>query len=276
MSEHSSKVALVTGAGRGLGRAVSLELALRGATVVAVSRNLDDLEALRDAAEGLPGSIRPVPFDVSDQAAVMAALSDVRLSVGDPTVLVNAAGVFGPIVMIADSDPVEWIRTLSVDLVGAYLTVRACLPGMLAQGWGRIVNVSSAATLHPPGPLNSAYGTAKVALNQFTRHLAAEVAGSGVTANVIHPGDVKTDMWADIKEQAAALGVVAKPYMDWANWVEETGGDPESKAVALVLSLVEDSPVPRNGEFCWIANPLQPAIPSWEPVGQVQPWLDSS
>ena len=118
--------------------------------------------------------------------------------------------------------------------------------------------------------------TAKVALNQFTRHLAAEVAGSGATANVIHPGDVKTDMWADIKEQAAALGVVAKPYMDWANWVEETGGDPESKAVALVLSLVEDSPVPRNGEFCWIANPLQPAIPSWEPVGQVQPWLDSS
>ena len=72
---------------------------------------------------------------------------------------------------------------------------------MLEAGWGRIVNVTSAASLHPPGPLNSAYGTAKAALNQFTRHLAAEIAGSGVTANVIHPGDVKTDMWADIRDE---------------------------------------------------------------------------
>lgn len=151
MSEYSSKVAPVAGAGRGRGRAVSLELALRCATVVAVSRNLADLEDLRDAAEGLPGSIRPVPFDVSDQAAVMAALSDVRLSVGDPTILVNAAGVFGPIVMIANPDPGEWIRTLSVDLVGAYPTVRARLQGMLAQRWGRIVNVSSVATLQSSG-----------------------------------------------------------------------------------------------------------------------------
>ena len=70
---------------------------------------------------------------------------------------------------------------------------------MMAAGWGRIINFSSAASLHPPGPLNSAYGTSKVALNQFTRHLAAELAGTGVTANVIHPGEVKTAMWASIK-----------------------------------------------------------------------------
>ena len=75
---------------------------------------------------------------------------------------------------------------------------------MLESGWGRIVNITSAASLHPPGPINSAYGTAKAALNQLTRHLAAEVAGSGVTANVIHPGDVRTAMWADIGTGAAA------------------------------------------------------------------------
>ena len=72
---------------------------------------------------------------------------------------------------------------------------------MVDAGWGRIVNLTSAASLHPPGPMNSAYGTAKAALNQFTRHLAAELAGTGVTANVLHPGDVKTEMWADIRDR---------------------------------------------------------------------------
>ena len=82
---------------------------------------------------------------------------------------------------------------------------------MIDAGWGRIVNVTSAASLHPPGPLNSAYATAKVALNQLTRHLAAEIAGTGVTANVIHPGDVKTDMWADIRDRVAVMGPEAEP-----------------------------------------------------------------
>jgi NAD(P)-dependent dehydrogenase (short-subunit alcohol dehydrogenase family) len=276
MTEHDGRVALVTGAGRGLGRAIALELAARGAAVVAVARTPGDLDSLHQTAIGLPGSIHPTALDVSDAGAVMPALAEVTASLGAVSILVNAAGIFGPIAMIADSDPTEWIRTLDVDLKGPYLTVRACLPGMLEAGWGRIVNISSAASLHPPGPLNSAYGTAKVALNQFTRHLAAEVAGSGVTANVIHPGDVKTDMWADIAGQARALGPVAKPYLDWVDWVAQTGGDPEDKAVRLVLSLVADSPAPRNGEFCWIDDPLQPPIPSWEPVGQRQPWADSA
>ena len=105
----------------------------------------------------------------------------------------------------------------------------------------RIVNVTSAASLHPPGPINSAYGTAKAALNQFTRHLAAEIAGSGVTANVIHPGDVKTAMWADIRERVAGLGPMAENYVSWADWVESTGGDPPEKAVALVLRLTSDA-----------------------------------
>ena len=95
-------------------------------------------------------------------------------------------------------------------MVGPYLTCRAFVGGMIERGWGRIVSFSSAAALHPPGPINSAYGTSKAALNQFTRHLAAELVGTGVTANVIHPGDVKTEMWADISDQAAELGPEAE------------------------------------------------------------------
>ena len=80
-----------------------------------------------------------------------------------------------------------------------------------------------------------------MALNQLTRHLAAEVAGTGVTANVIHPGDVKTDMWQDIHDRVAVMGPEAEPYRQWAAWVEETGGDPPEKAVDLVLRLTSDA-----------------------------------
>jgi NAD(P)-dependent dehydrogenase (short-subunit alcohol dehydrogenase family) len=180
--------------------------------------------------------------------------------------------MFGPIAMIRDGDPAAWVRTILVDAVAPYLTVRAFLGGMLDAGWGRIVNVTSAASLHEPGALNSAYGTAKVALNQLTRHLAAEIEGSGVTANVIHPGDVKTDMWQDIHDRVAVMGPEAEPYRQWADWVAETGGDPPEKAVDLVLRLTSDEGADVNGRFCWVDDPLQPPIPSWGEPGETQPW----
>ena len=111
---------------------------------------------------------------------------------------------------------------------------------MIRDGWGRIVSVTSAAALHEPGPINSAYGTSKAALNQFTRHLAAELAGSGVTANVIHPGDVKTEMWADIRERLEDSAPRPQRYRDWADWVETTGGDDPEKASDLIEALMSE------------------------------------
>jgi NAD(P)-dependent dehydrogenase (short-subunit alcohol dehydrogenase family) len=210
--------------------------------------------------------------DVADQRAVEALAVTVRERLGRPTILVNAAGIFGPIGLVQDVDPVDWQRTITVDAVAPFFTARAFLAGMLEAGWGRIVNVSSAAALHPPGPVNSAYGTAKAALNQFTRHLAAEVAGTGVTANVIHPGDVRTAMWADIRERVRGLGAVADDYVAWADWVEATGGDPPAKAVALVLRLTSDRGATINGRFCWIEDPLQAPVPSWDAPARDRPW----
>src|SRR5690606_28745361 len=134
-----------------------------------------------------------------------------------------------------------WIETLMVNTVSPYVTCRAFVGCMIEQGWGRIVNVTSAAALHEPGPINSAYGTSKAALNQFTRHLAAELVGTGVTANVIHPGDVKTEMWADIQTNANRLGAEAARYKDWAAWVAETGGDDPEKAADLIARIVSDA-----------------------------------
>jgi NAD(P)-dependent dehydrogenase (short-subunit alcohol dehydrogenase family) len=273
MADQEGRVAVVTGGGRGLGRGVALGLAGAGATVVAVARDTAQLAETELLAADLPGSVTSVACDVADPAAVAALGDTVRARHGAPTILVNAAGMFGPIALIKDVDPQEWVRTVEVDAIAPFLTARAFLAGMLDAGWGRIVNVTSAASLHPPGPLNSAYGTAKVALNQLTRHLAAEIAGTGVTANVIHPGDVRTDMWADIRDKVAGLGPVAEGYRSWVEWVDETGGDPPHKAVDLVLRLTSDAGGDINGRFCWIDDPLQPPIASWDEPSDERPWV---
>jgi NAD(P)-dependent dehydrogenase (short-subunit alcohol dehydrogenase family) len=273
MADQAGRVAVVTGGGRGLGRGAALGLAAAGATVVAVARSEAQLGETVALAADAGGTVIPMTADVGDTHAVMALGERVRAEVGTPTILVNAAGTFGPIALIHEGDPHEWVRTVLVDGIAPYLTVRAFLAGMLDEGWGRIVNITSAASLHPPGPLNSAYGTAKVALNQFTRHLAAEVAGTGVTANVIHPGDVRTDMWADIRDKVAPMGPVADGYRSWVEWVDETGGDPPTKAVDLILRLTSDAGGAINGEFNWIEDPLQAPIASWDKPSDERPWI---
>ncbi len=266
------RIAVVTGAGRGLGRQVALALARRGHPVVGVARHDAQLAETADLVRADGGRMLTRPSDVSDPAAVAALAAFVHEQFGPPSILVNAAGVFGPIALIRDGDSEDWVRTVMIDAIAPYLTIRAFIGGMLDAGWGRVVNVTSAASLHPPGALNSAYGTAKVALNQLTRHLASEIEGSGVTANVIHPGDVKTDMWQDIRDRVAGMGPGAEPYRQWADWVAETGGDPPEKAVHLVLRLTSDEGADVNGRFCWVEDPLQPPIPSWGEPGETQPW----
>ena len=265
----AGKTVVVTGATSGLGARIARGVAERGGEVVAVGRRADALGAL--AAEW-PDSVTGVTTDVTVAADVERLAHEVAERGAAQLVLVNAAGVFGPIAPLVDGDPAAWIQTLMTNAVGPYLMCRALAPIMTRAGWGRIVNVTSAASLHPPGPLNSAYGTSKVALNQMTRHLAAELAGTGVTANVLHPGDVKTEMWSDIRRQAVAAGPMAEPFVAWTDWVEETGGDAPDKALERIAAHVA-SPTPETGQFLWIEDPLQSPIPSWETAEDEQPWL---
>ena len=273
MADQEGRIAVVTGGGRGLGQAIALGLAGAGARVAVVARGQEQLAETVAMGQAVGGGIVAVPCDVSDDASVERMAAEVEARLGRVSILVNAAGIFGPIAPIRDVDPQEWQRTLMVDAVAPLFTTRAFLDGMLDDGWGRIVNITSAASLHPPGPLNSAYGTAKAALNQLTRHLAAEIAGTGVTANVIHPGDVKTEMWADIKERVADTGPAGENYISWAAWVEETGGDPPQKATDLVLRLTSDAGAETNGQFCWIDDPLQAPVDSWDPPSDARPWM---
>lgn len=247
------KRALVTGASRGIGKKIATGLFEKENQIIAVSRNLSGSDSRFINIEG----------DISDFEFVSQLANRVLKVFGHIDILVNAAGIFGPIALMHESDPQEWAQTIMIDAVAPYFLINKFLPGMLTNEWGRIINVSSAASLHEPGPINSAYGTAKVALNQLTRHLASELVGTGVTANVIHPGDVKTEMWDDIKYKVEEVGDVAIIYKNWVDWVEQTGGDDPQKAVDLVLKLISPASDDVNGEFCWIDNPLQAPTKSW-------------
>jgi len=273
VSNLEGKVAVVTGASRGLGQRVAWRLAAMGASVALVARGE---AALGETQQRMPAGAAQslgVPVDLRERASIEEAKALIESRLGVPSILVNAAGVFGPIDLVKDGDSAAWIDTMLINTIAPYLTCRAFVGGMIDRGWGRIVNVTSAAALHTPGPLNSAYATSKVALNQFTRHLASELSGTGVTANVIHPGDVKTEMWADIKQASARLGALADPYTQWVNWVNETGGDDPEKAADLVAELVSDRAADVSGRFLWIRDGLQEPIASWDDAGEAQPWL---
>ncbi|MDQ6671049.1 MAG: SDR family oxidoreductase [Chloroflexota bacterium] len=263
---HVRRVAVVTGGGRGIGRAIALALAEEGVHVHVVARTSQQLEEVVIEMRSRGGSACAVALDVSQAQQVQTALGGREgIRCGVPQVLVNAAGVFGPLARIADGDPDAWVNAVLVNTVGTYLTCRALLDGMLASGWGRIVNVSSAAAQDAPGPLNSAYTTSKMAVNWFTRCLALELRGTRVTANTLHPGEVQTDMWRDIRASAAHMNAEAEGFRQWAALVNRTGGDPPENAAAAVLWLLADAADSISGEFVWIAGslkrPMRPPIP---------------
>ncbi len=263
MTDLKDTIAVVAGSSQGLGRCVAMNLASRSAAVALVARSAHRLQEAEQEIKAAGGVAHAFPTDIASPEAVNRLKEQVERRIGVPGILVNAAGVFGPIQLVQDSDPEQWIETVKVNTLGPYLTCRAFVKGMIRQRWGRIINFSSAAAVHPPGPLNSAYATSKVALNQFTRQLAAELTGSGVTANLIHPGDVKTPMWGYIRDVAASLGPEGEGYRQWVQWVDETGGDPPQKAADLVLRLVSEESESITGQFLWIEEGLQTPIPSW-------------
>jgi 3-oxoacyl-[acyl-carrier protein] reductase len=144
MGNLDGKVIIVTGASRGIGAAAAAALAKAGATVVVTAR---DGKLTEEVARSIGGNASGKACDVSDYAAFAALVAETKSRFGRLDVLVNNAGVIEPIASIADSDPAAWARNVDINLTGAYHAIRAVLPGMLADGGGTIVNVSSGAAI---------------------------------------------------------------------------------------------------------------------------------
>jgi 3-oxoacyl-[acyl-carrier protein] reductase len=261
--DYTGLIAVITGAGSGIGEAVAYRLAQNDVRVVLVGRTAAKLETVSDAIRSAGGIASPVPCDVADPDQVECLREHVFDRFGPAQILFNGAGLHCELVSIGETTPAQWIETFQTNTVGPYLTCRAFLSGMIEAGWGRIINVSSAAAVGEPGHVGAVYQLSKVTLNWFTRQLAVEIAGSGVTANAIHPGEVKTEMWAAIKRDASSRTGAGRSAMGWVDLVEKTGGDPPEKTADLVMRLLRPESNGTNGQFLWIEGGIQEPRPAW-------------
>src|SRR2546425_5251596 len=199
------RIAVVTGGGRGIGREIALAFAREGLSVAVAARDHARVAETAEAVRGLGVESLALELDVTDGAMVGRVFARVAAELGAIDVLVNNAGI-AESASFARTDPALWERHLRVNATGPYLCTREALPGMLTRGWGRVINVASLAGLYG-APYVTAYTASKHALVGFTRALAAEVSGKGVTVNAICPGYAGTDLvWNAARNIAAKTG----------------------------------------------------------------------
>ena len=204
----AGQVALVTGAGRGIGRAVAAAFAREGALVVLAARSTRELASVQRDIEAAGGRALAVPTDVRQEPAVAALVSRALAESGRIDCLVTAAGLaaFGP---VADAKTEDWDQLMAVNLRGVFLCCRAVLPAMTAQGSGTIINIGSVVTSRTlPG--SGAYTAAKYGLLGFSRVLAEEMRTHGVRVGVLSAGATDTPLW-DAVPQPPDRALMLKP-----------------------------------------------------------------
>jgi len=214
MPEEAQRIAIVTGGARGIGAAVSRRLAADGMAVAVLDLKESDGAGTVDAITSAGGRALAVGADVSQADLVTDAVDKVAAELGPPTVLVNNAGVLRDNLLFKMTED-DWDTVLGVHLRGAFLMSRAAQQHMVAQRYGRIINLSSSSALGNRGQAN--YSAAKAGLQGFTKTLAIELGQFGITANAVAPGFIATDMTAataarvgmefDVFQKAAATQI---------------------------------------------------------------------
>jgi len=243
MTDFSGKTAMITGAGRGIGRAVALGLGDAGARLILIARSADELaqtQAMLISRGAAADRVRIIPADLGDEEqrdrAAATALETARVDI-----LVNNAATVEPLGPTAAIPPAELRGAFEVNVVAVAALTAAVLPGMLDAGWGRVVNVSSAIVAGPASMVRfNAYAATKAALEAHSVNLAAELGGTGVTVNAYRPGGVDTAMQAWIRRQdPERIGAAAHEWFN-QNFAQGTLITPEQSAAALIAHLSGD------------------------------------
>jgi 3-oxoacyl-[acyl-carrier protein] reductase len=199
----SGKVAVITGAGRGIGRAIAGAYAAEGAAVVCAARHADQIEATAEAVTSDGGRALAVPANVTDPEAMEELFDAAVRGFGGIDIVVGNAGYTGRNARVADSDPSNWRTAIDVNLFGAYLTARQAIPHLRQRGGGKIILVGSGAA-RPPAPGLSAYGASKAGVVQLVRVLAVELRRDRIAVNELLPGPTYTLMTGFADERAPA------------------------------------------------------------------------
>ena len=231
-----NKVALITGAGRGIGRAIALSYARQGANLVVVSRTKSEIEETALEIKKLGRRVRYLSLDISKPSDVSLMVEKALDEFQQINILVNNAGIYGPIGPVVENDISHWIKTININLIGTFLCSREILPTMMKHKNGKIINLSGGGATSPY-PRFSAYATSKAAVVRFTETLAKEVEEYNIQVNAIAPGAINTSLHADTLDPLVNAGEVAR---NAAIKLKKTGGTPIELPAGLAVFLASD------------------------------------
>jgi len=272
------KVAIVTGGGRGIGRAIALAFAEEGAHIVVVSRTAAEIEATAAEIEAQKRRALAILVDVSNPRDVTAMVQRTIREFGTVNILVNNAGVQGPIGPLVNNDVEQWMQTIRINLVGAFLCCKAVLPVMVQQRHGKIINLSGGGATSPR-PYFSAYAASKAAVVRLTETLAEEVKEHNIQVSAIAPGAVNTRMLDQVLAAGEAAGEKA---LTEARRQLESGGTSLEKAAALAVFLASDESdgltgkliaAPHDGWESWDANRIAEVMSApWFTLRRMDPY----
>jgi len=240
----AGRVALVTGSGRGIGRAIALALAQAGADLVLIARTASELAETAEQVQRLGRQSLQCRGDVSRRKDVESAVAQGFGKFGRVDILVNNAALQVPIGPLAENDPEAWIRTVAVNLFGPFHCIQAVLPGMIARKQGKIINVSGGGATAPRANF-SAYAASKAALVRLTETLAEELKPYNIQVNAVAPGPVNTRMLDEI----LGAGPSAGPELEAARKRKQDGGTPAELVAELVLLLASDASNGLSGKL---------------------------
>jgi NAD(P)-dependent dehydrogenase (short-subunit alcohol dehydrogenase family) len=259
-------VALVSGGGRGVGRLLGARLAGAGAAVGLIARSADELAAAAGEINRAGGTAAAAVADVADHRAAAAAVSELRHQLGAADILINNAGISGPVGPLWQAQTADWWRAIEVNLGGAFVLTQLALEHMIPAGKGRIINITSYAGVYR-WPLLSAYAASKAALVKLTETLAEETRPHGVSVFSVDPGLLPIGLGEAALKASAGRRTPAGRVQRWIRdqLAAGRGADPE-EAARLILALASGRADRLSGRHLSVTDSLDVLLPRIEQI----------